>query len=285
MAGDWIKIEHSTPDKPEIYQLSELLGIDPDAVVGKLVRLWVWADQQSVSGEDLAIAPHIIDRLTHQPGFSAALRKVDWLLARSGSLAIPHFDRHNGQSAKARAKTNRRVAAHRERRKPKEPPPEVTSVTEKVLPKPLPEKRREEKKRERESARAPATISDEEFCDIVDNINRCRKAWSLAPAFSAAERQAFQANLEILHSVSPQTWQLIPRFLAAKLPEGAGGWQPKSREKFIQSIGDVLGHASEWLERQPKPKPKPPPALATPEETPISPEEMKSLLSWKKPQT
>lgn len=146
MAGDWIKVEHATPDKPEVAAIAEELGIDPDAVVGKLLRLWVWADQQTISGDDLRVSEPFIDRITHQPGFSLALRKVDWLQARSGSLAIPRFDRHNGQTAKARAATNRRVAGHRER------DCNALSVTE-ALPKPLPEKRREEdRKREGKSA-------------------------------------------------------------------------------------------------------------------------------------
>ena len=40
MAGDWIKIEENTPDKPEVHKMASILGIDPDAVVGKLVRVW-----------------------------------------------------------------------------------------------------------------------------------------------------------------------------------------------------------------------------------------------------
>ena len=32
MAGDWIKFESSTSDKPEVWMISDLLGIDPDAV-------------------------------------------------------------------------------------------------------------------------------------------------------------------------------------------------------------------------------------------------------------
>jgi hypothetical protein len=40
MAGDWIKIEISTPDKPEVAIIAECLKIDPDAVVGKLFRIW-----------------------------------------------------------------------------------------------------------------------------------------------------------------------------------------------------------------------------------------------------
>lgn len=137
MAGDWIKIEHVTPDKPEIHKIADILGIDSDAVVGKLFRFWIWADQQAVTGNAISVTKTLIDRITYAPGFAEALLKVDWLQTRSGSFAIPHFDRHNGQTAKKRAETNRRVAKHRERCNADDVTP--------PLQKPLPEKRREEK--------------------------------------------------------------------------------------------------------------------------------------------
>lgn len=142
MAGDWIKIEHTTPDKPEVDAIARELGIDPDAATGKLIRLWIWADQQTISGNAASVTESLIDRITYQPGFSAALRKVGWLQARSGSLALPNFAQHNGQTAKARAVTSRRVSEHRRGRNASA----VTDVTPGPLPKPLPEKRREEKK-------------------------------------------------------------------------------------------------------------------------------------------
>lgn len=151
MAGDWIKIEMATPDKPEVFRMAELLEIDPDAVVGKLVRFWSWCDSQSVDGNAIPVTTSYLDRLTHQPGFSDALRKVGWLEVRSGSLQVPRFDRHNGQSAKARAESNRRVSKHRTGKRNGE---SVTNVTPEALQKPLPEKRREEEKEERE--RKPA---------------------------------------------------------------------------------------------------------------------------------
>ncbi len=55
MAGDWIKIESVMPDKPEVGVIAEELGIDHDAVIGKLVRFWIWADQQSVDGNALSV--------------------------------------------------------------------------------------------------------------------------------------------------------------------------------------------------------------------------------------
>lgn len=138
MAGDWIKFEHVTPDKPEVFRMAAILQIEPDAVVGKLARFWVWCDQQTIDGNALEITDAFIDRITHHPGFSAALREVSWLQVRSGSLVVPNFDRHNGQSAKARALAAKRKVSQRER--------DIChghSVT-----KTGPEKRREEKSKE-----------------------------------------------------------------------------------------------------------------------------------------
>lgn len=135
MAGDWIKAEHTLPDKPEVVAMSARLNIDQDAVVGKLIRLWVWADQQSANGNGLSVTKIFIDRITLCPGFSDALNSVGWLLGSDGAISFPNFDRHNGTTAKARASTNRRVKAHRSGNGSVTPPP---------LQKALPEKRREE---------------------------------------------------------------------------------------------------------------------------------------------
>jgi len=132
MAGDWIKLQNVTPDKPEIVALAEILKIDQDAAFGKCVRIWIWADQQTISGHDLSVTTSFLDRLTNCPGFSSALVEVGWLKARNGRLSIPNFDRHNGQTAKNRALTKDRMQRQRDDQ----------SVTESS-----PEKRREEKKK------------------------------------------------------------------------------------------------------------------------------------------
>ncbi len=45
MAGDWIKFEHATPRKPEVFQIAADLGIDTDTTVGLLIRFWVWVSE------------------------------------------------------------------------------------------------------------------------------------------------------------------------------------------------------------------------------------------------
>jgi hypothetical protein len=147
MAGDWIKIEHTTPDKPEVYALAQELQIDPDAVLGKLIRFWSWIDQQAIDGNAITVTSGVIDRITHHPGFAQALQKIGWIIQDTNQLTIPNFDRHNGKTAKSRAISNRRVAKHR-----KSNARTVTDETPAPLPKPLPEKRREEEVIEKENA-------------------------------------------------------------------------------------------------------------------------------------
>jgi hypothetical protein len=108
----WIKVEHWTPEKPEVYQISESLGIDPDQVVGALVRLWIWADQQTTEGNAPSVSSALVDRKANVKGFADAMKKAGWLKDESGSLVFPNFGRHNGETAKSRALTAKRVEKH-----------------------------------------------------------------------------------------------------------------------------------------------------------------------------
>lgn len=132
MASNWIKVEHASPDKPEVVQLAEILSIDQDAAFGKCIRIWMWADQQSVDGNALSVTKAFLDRLVFCNGFADALVQVGWLSAGDQTLSIPNFERHNGQSAKKRAQSGKRVAKHRDGN---------ANVTQQALPKALPDKR------------------------------------------------------------------------------------------------------------------------------------------------
>ena len=140
MAGDWITIQHATPDKPEVGIIAETLGIDIDAVVGKLLRVWIWADQQTYDGNAGSVTRALLDRVTGVAGFANAMIEAGWLIDSEGGLLFPNFDRHNGETSKRRALTNKRVQKHRAERNAK---CNASSVTDSVT-KTLPEKRREE---------------------------------------------------------------------------------------------------------------------------------------------
>ena len=109
MAGDWIKVECTTPDKPEVHAMAAALGIPPEQVLGGLLRVWIWADQQSVNGNALSVTETVLDRVACVTGLAKAMRESGWLKGQDGRLSLPNFDAHNGKTAKSRALTNSRV--------------------------------------------------------------------------------------------------------------------------------------------------------------------------------
>jgi len=113
MAGDWIKMEKATARKPEILMLADILQIHPDHAFGLCFRFWSWCDDQLVDRHATGVTNVTLDMVIGHAGFSAALVKVGWLEARTGSLAVPNFDRHLSDSAKNRAQSGKRKEKQR----------------------------------------------------------------------------------------------------------------------------------------------------------------------------
>jgi hypothetical protein len=114
MAGEWIKFECSLPEKPETLAITSAMGwTDPDLTVGKLMRLFRWFDQQTVDGNAARVTPALLDHVIGVPGLTLAVASVGWISVTHEGLALAKFDRHNGNSAKQRALTAKRVAKHK----------------------------------------------------------------------------------------------------------------------------------------------------------------------------
>ena len=105
MAGEWIKVELTTATKPEILRMGRILGVDPDQIFGKWIKLWGWFDANSVAGVVDGVASTDVDALVSLDGFSAAAAQVGWLEVHQEleQVTLPNFDRHNGETAKKRA--------------------------------------------------------------------------------------------------------------------------------------------------------------------------------------
>tara|TARA_R100000781_G_scaffold86921_2_gene53492 strand:+ start:134 stop:679 length:546 start_codon:yes stop_codon:yes gene_type:complete len=115
MAGDWIKFEVDTFDKPEVWALAQELCLPVDAVVGKLLRVWSWFDAHTEDGNAPSVTTTLLDHRVGVTGFCQALVNVGWMHLDDSHVSLPNFERHNGQSAKKRALTAKRVADHRKR--------------------------------------------------------------------------------------------------------------------------------------------------------------------------
>ena len=113
MAGDWLKVEKSTPEKPEVLAMAAVLNLDPDIVFSRLFKMWCWFDANTTDGNARGVTFALLDRHIGVTGFCDAALHVGWLSVTATGLQLPNFDYHNGQSAKDRANTAKRVAKHR----------------------------------------------------------------------------------------------------------------------------------------------------------------------------
>lgn len=151
MAGEWIKVEVATADKPEVLKIARILGIEQDAAFGKLTRLWAWFDSNSVDGSVDGAVDTDVDNICRQKGFAAACITVGWLAFDESleRLTLPNFERHNGETAKQRALKNRRQAKWRH----------SVDASASTCASTREEKRREEKKKEQKQK--PCSSGDE----------------------------------------------------------------------------------------------------------------------------
>src|SRR5690606_21025686 len=114
MAGDWLKFEVNTPEKPEVLAITIELGWDdPELTVGKLLRVWRWFDQHTECGNATSVTPALLDRSVGVTGFCQAMANVGWLTISVDGISLPNFERHNGATAKKRIVTAKRVAKHK----------------------------------------------------------------------------------------------------------------------------------------------------------------------------
>lgn len=118
MAGDWIAIEHGTPNKPEVFQIASELRVSRNEVVGMLVCFWCWIDD-NLSPENGDTCPQIygtnvlIDEVVRKDGFGTALENAGWVKFDGDKMQVVNYDHHLSESAKKRKKEARKKKIQR----------------------------------------------------------------------------------------------------------------------------------------------------------------------------
>ena len=109
MGWDWIKVDCSTPDKPELLRVASLCGCSQAEAFLGWFRLWAWLDQQTADGSVRFLSASEADNISTISGIAAAFEAVGWLKfdADTGSCQVLNWERHNGKSAKKRAQDTR----------------------------------------------------------------------------------------------------------------------------------------------------------------------------------
>jgi len=176
MAGDWIKVQYSTPEKPEMLAVSTKLGLDPDAVFAAWFRIWKWADANlSRNGHARNVTMSQLDRVAGVTGIAQAFADEGWIQGGNEGLVFVNFDRHNGKSAKERA-----LAADRKREERDEVPKMSRSQRDKNVTRE--EKRREEKKKSNKSV--AARFADEVYRLYPRKVQRPLAMTAIAKALN-----------------------------------------------------------------------------------------------------
>ena len=228
MAGDWIKLQKDTPDKPEVLAIATRMNLDPDAVVGKLVRIWSWFDTHTIDGNANSVTFSLLDLLAGVTGFAEQMTFVGWLDQKGHVLTLPNFEYHNGETAKKRALGKNRQDKFRNNDE-SNANSNASSVTET-----LPEKRREEKsidiKKERATSVACPPDVDQQIWDDWKQLRKAKKAPVTETVVSSARKEASKANMS------------FSDFLSVWCARGSQGLQAewlKPEEKNLSKTGQM----------------------------------------------
>jgi len=240
MAGDWIKVEHTTPEKPEVFAIAEELGIDPDTVFGKLMRIWIWADRQTINGNAPGVTLALIDRYTGVSGFAKSMIKTGWLVEKKDGFQFSNFENHNGETAKQRALTAKRVSKYKKEKQPQSNAISVTdtpqinnngnapSVTG-TLP-------REEEEKNKEIS------SDEDIKKVFPPTSEHLKNGTFDPVSNPPTAEAVQkiARERYAYPMNLETAEKFIRHYSAT------GWMKNERQRYV----DWTQLISVWKEKE-----------------------------------
>jgi chorismate mutase len=183
MAGDWIKMTHALPEKPEVLAIAGRTGMNRFEVVGRLFTLWRWFDINTLDGNALGVTSVTLNECLfgypNATNFVSAVVDARWLHESAEGVSVVNFDEHISESAKTRAQTAKRVAKSKANAKSNAEGNgvSVTSSVTKTVPRE--EKRREEKKKDSE----PVGFAEfwQEYPNHTAKANAL-KAWGKVPA-------------------------------------------------------------------------------------------------------
>lgn len=250
MAGNWIKFDTSTPDKPEVWAIAEHLGIDPDAVVGKLLRVWTWFDDHSEKGNAPTVTKALLDRRVGVTGFVSAMVNAGWMLETDGVLCLPNFDRHNGETAKTRALTAKRVANHKKSNAEGNAKGNGESVSRAL---PREEKNRIEKNREEEEKTARDVSRAQKISEVLD-------CWNSSESTAKVRKLTKDRRVKLSARLEDCDWPWEDAIAKLPIPNtDRFTWQPDfdwliANDRNAYSLAEGKYDLKNEIQPQPKPR-------------------------------
>lgn len=145
--ADWVKINHTILRSSKIRALMRVMKCRKHTALGVALHWLILVDEQTTDGKTTLLPEELDDELGFRGG-AEALCEIGWAaLDEDGSVRAVDYEKHCGETAKARAINARRVAQCTARKKEREIA-ELVDANEKTLAgtneKSLAEKKRKE---------------------------------------------------------------------------------------------------------------------------------------------
>jgi hypothetical protein len=99
------------------------------------------------------------------------------------------------------------------------------------------------------------TANVQSMLDLEKRVQSLKSGWGLPLGYT--EQKLLAAASRTLSALNLAQWQTLKDYMHAKIPEGRPAWQPRTRTKFLETVGDVWNYASEWRKRQEASRPPP----------------------------
>ena len=264
----WIKIQKSLPKSNKVLRLAEVLRVRRAEALGLALDWFCWLDEQCTDGST-GMTPRMVNEVIGHKRFAEGLVAIGWAeLDSEGRVCVVDFDAHNGQSAKARAMTAKRMAAGRLSKKR-----DAESVTESTKEC---EKRDAESVTETQQVRhldknihidnkgcrlsnatlaggaepAPTPIKEDEdgferwLSAVAGAHPSARMSRSLAKDVDEAARDAYKRC-----PAAEQEAELLGAYFASRQSSDRHGlvfYRPTGQRKYFTDLEDVICHARRW---------------------------------------
>lgn len=114
MAVNWTICRETLFDDPRTITVGVATNLDPDHVVGKLLRVWLWAGKHTANGFIPGANLDGIDRVCAHKTFGSAMVSVGWIKEEDGGLRMSQWKKHNAKCWKQRERERKKKRVQRQ---------------------------------------------------------------------------------------------------------------------------------------------------------------------------
>ncbi len=116
--SNWIKVRSNLRTSPKLVIVASHLSVTPITALGAICTAWMLADEHADEhGLLKQIGLKELDGMIGMEGLGEAMSKVGWLKESSTGVQFIDYEKHNGSTAKSRARDQQRKQSSRLRPK------------------------------------------------------------------------------------------------------------------------------------------------------------------------